>query len=99
MSVTASGNTLTFQDTCAEPDCGCNELESLGATIREMEDGVATLNNQLEALYALIVQTNAELTASIKCDGGCAGTATGITVPSTLTPIPLTIHTGIVTDD
>lgn len=87
VSVVGSGNTLTFQDTCAEPDCGCSELTSLASTIREMEDGITTLNTFIENLYAVVLQTNAAITSSTKCDGGCAGSVPSGTLLSQLRQI------------
>ncbi len=64
VAVSGGGNTLTIRDTCATPDCGCDELEVLAATVREMEDGITTLNTFIENLYAIFVQTNQAITAS-----------------------------------
>lgn len=75
LAITGSGNTLTFSDTCAEPDCGCTELESLAASIKEMEDGIAGLNRFLESLYEVLLSTNAAVTSSNK-GGGCSTTLT-----------------------
>lgn len=50
LTVSSGTNSLTFQDTCAEPCCGCEELDALYENVKDMIDGATTLQNAIEDL-------------------------------------------------
>lgn len=78
VSITGSGSTLVIRDTCATPECGCDELEVMSATIREMEDGIATLNTFIENLYSIAIKTNNVISNSTTGDAcGTSDTSVG----------------------
>lgn len=50
LTISSGTNSLTFQDTCAEPCCGCEELDALYENVKDMIDGASTLKNAVEDL-------------------------------------------------
>lgn len=64
VSIQSSGNKLIINDTCADPECGCEQLERMASTVREMEDSVQTLNNRVSDLYGTVMSTNLTITNS-----------------------------------
>lgn len=74
MTVARGTNSLTFQDTCAEPCCGCEELDALYENVKDMIDGASTLRNAVEDLASRqqqieMVYGNEGKTPSCNCAG------------------------------
>ena len=64
VTVTNGDHTLTLNDTCASPKCGCDTVTDLGATVRDLEDGVASLNNFVNRLDVIVTQTASVIASS-----------------------------------
>ena len=50
LSITSDSNGITLTDTCAEPCCGCAELDALYDNVKDFKDGATTLRNAIENL-------------------------------------------------
>jgi len=61
-----SGGTasLTFDDSCAEPCCGCEELEVITSTLAGLQNQVETMQNTADRLNEVITTTRVNLLAS-----------------------------------
>lgn len=64
VSVTNGDHTLTLNDTCASPKCGCDTVTELGASVRDLEDGVRSLNNFVNRMEVSVAQTAAVIASS-----------------------------------
>lgn len=56
MQVNTNNSAVTLEDTCAEPCCGCTELNSLYDNYRSILDGSKTLENFVNELNAKVDQ-------------------------------------------
>lgn len=59
-----ANGTITFTDTCASPRCNCDSLQDLAQEIRDLEDGVTTLENFTAQMKASVDQTQLVITNS-----------------------------------
>lgn len=64
-------NSLTISDTCAQPCCGCSELDELATQIDRFADGVTTLQNFVSRLGAEVTQMSLVVLGSKLGDSGC----------------------------
>lgn len=71
ISITAGTNSLTISDTCAQPCCGCAELDELNMEIDRFADGVTTLQNFVSRLSAEVTQMSMVVLGSRLNDTGC----------------------------
>lgn len=74
LSIDNGDYSLTFTDTCADPCCGCEELDALYENVKDMIDGAATLQNAIEDLSSRqqqieLVYGNEGKTPSCNCAG------------------------------
>lgn len=58
ITTTNIANGITFADICAEPCCGCNELDALTNQINRFGDGITTLQNFVTRLGSEVAQMN-----------------------------------------
>lgn len=58
ISTTNIANGVTFSDICAEPCCGCTELDALTNQINRFGDGITTLQNFVTRLGSEVAQMN-----------------------------------------
>jgi hypothetical protein len=72
VSLTASGNTLTLADICAQPCCGCEELDALTRQVERFGDGVSTLQNFVTRLGSEVAQMSLTVLGSRLGDTGCS---------------------------
>lgn len=56
VSITTSGNIVNVADTCAQPCCGCAELNALTEEIAKFESGRQTLENFISRLGTVVEQ-------------------------------------------
>jgi len=66
-------NGLQLADTCAEPCCGCAELDAITQQINRFGDGVATLQNFVTRLGSEVTQMSLVVLGSRLGDSGCSG--------------------------
>lgn len=71
LQITPNTNGLTFTNTCAEPCCGCQELDALKTQIDRFSDGVNTLQNFITRLSAEVTQMSMTVLGSKLGDSGC----------------------------
>lgn len=71
ISITTGVNSLSFADTCAQPCCGCAELDELTTQIDRFGDGVTTLQNFVSRLNAEVTQMSLVVLGSRLNDTGC----------------------------
>jgi hypothetical protein len=71
LEVTPGVNSLSFSDTCAQPCCGCAELDELATQIDRFGDGVTTLQNFVSRLNAEVTQMSLVVLGSRLNDLGC----------------------------
>lgn len=71
IEVTPGVNSLSFSDTCAQPCCGCAELDELTTQIDRFGDGVTTLQNFVSRLNAEVTQMSLVVLGSRLNDIGC----------------------------
>jgi hypothetical protein len=64
-------NGLSFKETCAEPCCGCKELDAITTQLDRLGDGVTTLQGFVTRLGAEVTQMNLVVLGSRLSDG-CA---------------------------
>ncbi|MDO4568791.1 MAG: hypothetical protein Q4D38_00225 [Planctomycetia bacterium] len=62
-------NGVQLSDSCATPDCGCDELEALAQALRTIENNNTTQSALLENLYGAIMQTQLVVTSSSLSNG------------------------------
>jgi len=58
VTTTNIANGITIADICAEPCCGCNELDALTNQINRFGDGITTLQNFVTRLGSEVAQMN-----------------------------------------
>jgi hypothetical protein len=56
VSITTMANGLKFADTCAQPCCGCSELDALRNQVTRFGDGITTLQNFVTRLGSEVTQ-------------------------------------------
>ena len=71
ISIQAGKNSLSFKDICAQPCCGCEELDELTTQIDRFADGVTTLQNFVSRLGAEVTQMSLVVLGSKLGDTGC----------------------------
>ena len=71
VNITPGTNSLTLTDTCAQPCCGCAELDELNLQLDLFGDGVATLQNFVNRLGAEVTQMSLVVLGSRLNDAGC----------------------------
>lgn len=71
IDVSPGKNSLTLVDTCAQPCCGCAELDELVTQIDRFADGVTTLQNFVSRLSAEVTQMSMVVLGSKLGDSGC----------------------------
>lgn len=64
-------NSLVISDTCAQPCCGCSELDELVNEIARFGDGAATLQNFVSRLGAEVTQMSMVVLSSKLGDDTC----------------------------
>jgi hypothetical protein len=62
---------LSFTNTCAEPCCGCEELNALKTQMDRFADGVNTLQNFITRLGSEVTQMSMTVLGSKLGDSGC----------------------------
>lgn len=63
---------LKFTDTCAQPCCGCAELDAIKTQIDRFDDGVNTLQNFVTRLSSEVTQMSLVVLGSRLGDAGCS---------------------------
>lgn len=71
VAVTNVDNGLRFEDVCAQPCCGCEELDALVTQIDRFSDGVNTLQNFVTRLSSEVTQMSLVVLGSRLGDTGC----------------------------
>ncbi len=64
VQLTNGDGSITFNDTCASPRCDCSSIQDLAQEIRDLEDGVTTLENFTAQMKASVDQTQLVITNS-----------------------------------
>lgn len=72
IDITPTVNGLVFTDTCAQPCCGCEELDALNGQIDRFSDGVNTLQNFVTRLSSEVTQMSLVVLGSRLGDSGCS---------------------------
>jgi len=72
VEITPTENGLVFKDTCAEPCCGCKELDALTTQLDRLGDGVTTLQNFVTRLSGEVTQMNLVVLGSRIAENTCA---------------------------
>lgn len=72
VEITPTVNGLIFTDTCAQPCCGCAELDALNTQIDRFSDGVNTLQNFVTQLSSEVTQMSLVVLGSRLGDSGCS---------------------------
>lgn len=72
VEITPTANGLIFTDTCAQPCCGCEELDALNNQIDRFSDGVNTLQNFVTRLSSEVTQMSLVVLGSRLGDAGCS---------------------------
>ena len=73
IEIAAIANGLSFKDTCAQPCCGCTELDAITTQINRFGDGVTTLQNFVTRLGSEVTQMSLVVLSSKLGDASCAG--------------------------
>lgn len=71
ISISPSAGGLVFSDFCAQPCCGCDELDALTQQIDRFGDGVNTLQNFVTRLGSEVTQMSLVVLGSRLGDSGC----------------------------
>lgn len=71
VQITPMSNGLKFEDTCAQPCCGCTELDAIVDQINRFGDGVTTLQNFVTRLGSEVTQMSLVVLGSQLGDSGC----------------------------
>lgn len=71
IEIVTGRNSLTISDVCAQPCCGCAELDELVTDITRFSDGAATLQNFVSRLGAEVTQMALVVLGSKLGDTGC----------------------------
>lgn len=72
IQITPMSNGLKFSDTCAQPCCGCTELDAIVNQINRFGDGVTTLQNFITRLGSEVTQMSLVVLGSQLGDSGCS---------------------------
>jgi hypothetical protein len=72
IQITPMSNGLKFSDTCAQPCCGCTELDAVVDQINRFGDGVTTLQSFVTRLGAEVTQMSLVVLGSQLGDSGCS---------------------------
>ena len=72
IQITTMSNGLKFADTCAQPCCGCTELDAIVDQINRFGDGVTTLQNFITRLGSEVTQMSLVVLGSQLGDSGCS---------------------------
>lgn len=72
VEITDTGSGLQLTDTCAEPCCGCEELQALEDQVNRFGDGVNTLQNFVTRLGSEVTQMSLVVLGSRLGDAGCS---------------------------
>lgn len=72
IQITPMSNGLKFSDTCAQPCCGCTELDAIVTQINRFGDGVTTLQNFITRLGSEVTQMSLVVLGSQLGDSGCS---------------------------
>jgi hypothetical protein len=72
IQITPMSNGLKFADTCAQPCCGCTELDAIVDQINRFGDGVTTLQNFITRLGSEVTQMSLVVLGSQLGDSGCS---------------------------
>jgi hypothetical protein len=72
IQITPMSNGLKFSDTCAQPCCGCTELDAIVDQINRFGDGVTTLQNFITRLGSEVTQMSLVVLGSQLGDSGCS---------------------------
>ena len=71
LQVSEAPGGLTIQDVCAQPCCGCSELDALRSQITRFDDGVTTLQNFVTRMGSEVTQMSLTVLGSRLGDAGC----------------------------
>lgn len=71
VEVTSTGTGIRLTDVCAQPCCGCDELNALNMQIDRFSDGVTTLQNFVTRLGSEVTQMSLVVLGSRLGDSGC----------------------------
>jgi hypothetical protein len=71
VDITPGSNSLTITDTCAQPCCGCSELDELNLQLDLFASGVTTLQNFVSRLGAEVTQMSLVVLGSRLNDTNC----------------------------
>jgi hypothetical protein len=72
IEIVPGSNSLTISDVCAQPCCGCAELEELNLQLDLFASGVTTLQNFVSRLGAEVSQMSLVVLSSRLNDTGCS---------------------------
>lgn len=72
IQITPMSNGLKLADTCAQPCCGCTELDAIVDQINRFGDGVTTLQNFITRLGSEVTQMSLVVLGSQLGDSGCS---------------------------
>jgi hypothetical protein len=72
LEITPAAGGLSFADLCAQPCCGCSELDALTTQVDRFSDGVSTLNNFVNRLGSEVAQMSLVVLGSRLGDSGCS---------------------------
>jgi hypothetical protein len=73
IEIAAIANGLSFKDTCAQPCCGCPELDAITTQVNRFGDGVTTLQNFVTRLGSEVTQMSLVVLGSKLGDTSCTG--------------------------
>lgn len=73
LSFTAIQNGLKIEDTCAQPCCGCSELDALRDQVNRFGDGITTLQNFVTRLGSEVTQMSLVVLGSRLNNSSCSG--------------------------
>ncbi len=71
LSVGGTVGTVTLEDECSQPCCGCTELEAITAALESFGERATTLENFLVSLEARVTQMDQVILGSRLGDRGC----------------------------
>lgn len=71
LQIDGGSNSLTFEDVCSEPCCGCTELEVITQALEAFGDKATTLENFLVSLESRVTQMDMVVLGSRLGDRSC----------------------------
>lgn len=71
VAITAMQNGLKLADTCAQPCCGCSELDALRGQVTRFGDGITTLQNFVTRLGSEVTQMSLVVLGSRLSNSQC----------------------------